>query len=172
MTDMQATLDQILSLRRDKAGPVVDVDEPTVQLVIVSLGERWFAFHGDRIKEVLADCPVYYLPGCPSSLEGVINVRGDIESVIRLHILLGLPDPAAGVASRILLGQGGGMRSGIRVDRVEEVMDVTESAILAPPHTISEDLKPLVLGIVTFRDHLIQLLDLDRLFEDYRAGLR
>ena len=172
MTDMQATLDQILSLRRDKAGPVIDVDEPTVKLVIVSLGDRWFAFHGEKIKEVLADCPVYYLPGCPSSLEGVINVRGDIESVIRLHALLGLPEPVAGLPSRILLGQAATMRSGIRVDRVEEVMDVNESAILPPPHTISEDLRPLVLGIVSFRDHLSHLLDLDRLFEDYRLGLR
>jgi len=164
-------LDQVLAVKRSAAGPVVDVDEPSVKLVVFVLGTDWFAFHGERIKEVLSDCPVYFLPGCPPSLEGVINVRGDIESVIRLRVLLRLAeDGGAMTGSRILLGQGAAMRSGIRVDRVEEVMDVPQSAIQPPPHTIAEHLRPLVLGIVSFQDHMVTVLDLERIFQDYRAG--
>jgi len=172
MTESVTDLDRIFALRQSGDAAVVNVDEPMVKLVVVSLGDLWFAFHGEKIREVLADCPVYFLPGCPDSLEGVINVRGDIETVVRLRPLLGLAEPPAGISSRILLGQTAAMRSGIRVDRVEEVLDVLESAIQTPPHTIPEHLRPLVLGIVTFRDHLVHLLDLDRLFADYRAGLR
>ncbi len=168
----EATLDRILALRHDPAGRIVDVDEPTIKLVMVSLDDQWFAFHGERIKEVLADSPVFFLPGCPPSLEGVINVRGDIESVVRLRALLGLPEAAPGQASRIVLGQASAMRSGIRVDRVEDVVDVVESAVQAPPHTIPDHLRPIVLGIVDFHGHLVHLLDLERLFADYRAGLR
>lgn len=172
MTETGPDLDRILALRQGGAGDVVDVDEPTVKLVVVSLDDQWFAFYGEKIREILADCPVYFLPGCPPSLEGVINVRGDIESVIRLRALLGFAEPPAGTPSRILLGQSAAMRSGIRVDRVEEVLDVLESSIQEPPHTIPEHLRPLVRGIVTFGGHLIHLLDLDQLFADYRAGLR
>jgi purine-binding chemotaxis protein CheW len=172
MMHSATSLDQVLALRQGAAGPVVNVDEPMVKLVIVTLGELWFAFYGDKIKEVLADCPVYFLPGCPPSLEGVINVRGDIESVIRLRPLLGLPEPSGNLSSRILLGQAAGMKSGIRVDQVEEVLDVPQSAIQPPPHTIPEHLRAIALGIVTFNGHPVHLLDLDRLFEDYRAGLR
>lgn len=168
----EATLDRILARRSESAGRVVDVDEPTVKLVIVSLDQHWFAFHGERVKEVLADHPVFFLPGCPPSLEGVINVRGDIELVVRLRALVGLPEAEAEAGSRIVLGQASAMRSGIRVDRVEDVVDVAESAIQAPPHTIPDHLRPIVLGIVDFRGHLVHLLDLERLFEDYRAGLR
>jgi purine-binding chemotaxis protein CheW len=170
MTEDAADLDRILALRQGGPGTVVNVDEPTVKLVVVSLGDLWVAFHGEKIREILADCPVYFLPGCPPALEGVINVRGDIESVIRLRALLSLADPPAGTPSRILLGQADAMRSGIRVDRVEEVLDVPESTIQPPPLTISERLRPLVLGIVVFRDHMVHLLDLDRLFADFRAG--
>ena len=167
-----ATLDGILARRHAADDRTVDVDEAMVKLVMVSLDGQWVAFHGERIKEVLADHPVFFLPGCPPSLEGVINVRGDIESVVRLRALLGLPEAAAGTASRIVLGHATAMHSGIRVDRVEDVVDVAESAIQAPPHTIPDHLRPIVLGIVTFRGHLVHLLDLERLFEDYRAGLR
>jgi purine-binding chemotaxis protein CheW len=166
------TLEQVLQQRHKAAGPVVDVDEPQVKLVMITLGNDWFAFHGERIREVLADLPVYFLPGCPSSLEGVINVRGDIESVIQLQSLLGLPAPLASDASRILLAHTASMRSGIRVDQVEDVLDLPQSAIQPPPHTIAEHLRPFTLGILTFRSHLVHLLDLDQLFAVYRAGLK
>ena len=172
MEERATTLDDILARKRQTGGEVVNVDEPTVKLVFFTLGEQWYAFHGENIREVLADNEVYYLPGCPSSMEGVINVRGDIESVIRLRALLGLPEVKASASSRILLGKASAMSSGIRVDRVEEVLDVLQSAIQSPPHTLPEHLRPIVLGIVMYREHLVHLLDLERIFSDYRVGLR
>jgi len=92
--------------------------------------------------------------------------------VIRLRSVLGLPEVTVAASSRILLGCVSAMRSGIRVDCVEEVIDVLQSAIQAPPHTLPEHLRPLVLGIVMYRDRPVQLLDLSRIFSDYREGLR
>lgn len=170
MEESDLSLSQVLELKRGAAGPVVDVDEPSVKLVVFTLGGGWYAFHGDRIKEVLPESQVYFLPGCPGSMEGVINVRGDIESVIQLRALLALPPAPAGAASRILLGQARSMRSGIRVDAVEEVLDVPESSIQAPPHTLPDHLRAIVLGILPFRGQMVTILDLDRMFADYRAG--
>ena len=172
MEEHLTTLDDILARKRQSGDDVVNVDEPAVKLVFFSLGEQWYAFYGETIREVLADHEVYYLPGCPASMEGVVNVRGDIESVIRLRTVLGLPEVIVAASSRILLGCASAMRSGIRVDCVEEVIDVLQSAIQAPPHTLPEHLRPLVLGIVMYRDHPVQLLDLARIFSDYREGLR
>ncbi len=172
MEEKSATLDDILAHRQKTVGEVVNVDAPSVKLVFFSLGEQWYAFHGEKISEVLADSEVFFLPGCPASMEGVINVRGDIESVIRLRAVLGLPDEEASGSSRILLGQSHTMHSGLRVDRVEEVIDVLEDSIQPPPHTIPEHLRAIVLGIVTFRSHLVHVLDLERIFEDYQTGLR
>lgn len=172
MEEHLTTLDDILARKRQSGDNVVNVDEPAVKLVFFSLGEQWYAFYGETIREVLADHEVYYLPGCPASMEGVINVRGDIESVIRLRTVLGLPEIIVAASSRILLGCASAMRSGIRVDCVEEVIDVLQSAIQAPPHTLPEHLRPLVLGIVMYRDRPVQLLDLARIFSDYCEGLR
>ena len=172
MEEHLTTLNDILARKRQSGDNVVNVDEPAVKLVFFSLGEQWYAFYGETIREVLADHEVYYLPGCPASMEGVINVRGDIESVIRLRTVLGLPEVIVAASSRILLGCASAMRSGIRVDCVEEVIDVLQSAIQAPPHTLPEHLRPLVLGIVMYRDRPVQLLDLARIFSDYCEGLR
>ena len=123
------TLDQILRQRHGARQEVVNVDERMVKLVIFALGPHWFAFHGTHIREILAQAVVHFVPGCPPSLEGVINVRGDIATVIRLHDVLQLPAPASGQDSAIMLGSGAGIESGLRVDRIIDVVYVAHSSI-------------------------------------------
>ena len=167
-----APLDRILAVRQAEPGQVVDVDGPMIKLVVFTLDDQWFAFLGEKIREVLAETPVFFLPCCPAMLEGVMNVRGTLESVVRLRPLLGLGEGQASKGSRILVGQTSSMRSGIRVDRVEEVLDIPVSTLHAPPGAVSDRMKALLLGIVDFQDHPVHVLDLDRIFEDLLAGLR
>ncbi len=157
-------LSEILAAHHRGRAEVVNVDLPTVKLVIFVLESDWFAFYGEQIKEILAHNTVFFLPGCPPSLEGVINVRGDIESVLNLRSLWGYPPQPPTTPSRILLAQGEHIRSGIRVDRVEEVVDIIEESIQAPPHAAPEHLRPLLLGQFSFGSQVVSLLDVDRLF--------
>lgn len=171
MSQPNLTLDQVLTQRREANQEIVNVDEPAAKLVIFRLHEDWFAFYGNKIREILSQVEVFFVPGCPASLEGVINVRGDIESVIALHELLRLPQSAAARASSVLLGSGGGMTSGIRVDQVIDVVDVPQSSIHAPPANLPEHLRPLVCGVLRFKEKPVAVLDLDRIFSDYGNGL-
>jgi purine-binding chemotaxis protein CheW len=171
MEHEQSDLDKILSLRLDASAEIINVDEPTVKLVIFELCGEWFAFPGEAIREILPPAVVYFVPGCPSSLEGVINVRGDIESVIRLAELLGKPATDSASTSSILRGQGGGMHSGIRVDRVVDVLDIVQSAIQPPPTTLPEHRRRIVTGLMRYQDMPVAILDLHRIFEDYQRGL-
>lgn len=171
MNQQELTLDQVLSQRREDTREIVNVDEPTVKLVIFELQGDWFAFHGEKIREILSQVDVFFVPGCPTSLEGVINVRGDIESVISLNELLQLPDSADIASSSYLLGHGAGMSSTIRVDKVVDVVDVPLSNIRQPPNTLPEQLRVIVSGVLQFKEKTVTALDLDRIFADYSLGL-
>ncbi len=170
MPQHATTLAEILARPRLPDREAGDADAPQVKLVVFTLDEQWFAFHGEAIREVLADSAVYFLPGCPPSMEGVINVRGDIESVIRLRAVLGLPDGETSASSRILLARAGTMRSGLRVDRVEDVVDVAQADVQAPPHTLPERLRTRVQGIVMYRGRAVHLLDVSTILAEYCAG--
>ncbi|MBF0178664.1 MAG: purine-binding chemotaxis protein CheW [Magnetococcales bacterium] len=165
------TLDDVLASRAASGKEIVDVDRPLSKIVICQLGEGWYAFHGERIREILAQAEVFFVPGCPPSLEGVVNVRGDIEAVIRPHALLGLAEESPGPQAAILLGRGSGIAgSGLRVDRVEDVTDVAPEAIHSPPHDLSHQMAPLVLGVLHWREKSVTLLDFDRLLTEYAQG--
>ena len=72
-------------------------------------GQR-FALPGSAVSEILpSDQPVYYVPGLPASTEGVLHLRGNIESVISLNSLLGLSTLAAPPSGMILLVKAAGI---------------------------------------------------------------
>lgn len=164
-------LDQLLTERKNNPQEIVDVDEPVVKLVIFRLGEQYFAFLGSGIAEVIpGDTRVYFLPGMPASVEGVMNVRGDIESVISLHELLHLNTLAAKpdlVTSSILLGKGSSMHSGLRVDQLLDVVDFPESQLQTPPSSLPEYLQPFVTNLLVFNGLPVTLLDINAVFTSW-----
>lgn len=168
---MPPTLEQVLAQRHKVSKDIVNVDEPVHKLVIFKLAGQCFAFYGQSIREILAQADVFFVPGSPPSLEGVINVRGDIESVIRPHSMLHLPEDRIDQNSPILLGHVGTIGSGIRVDRIVDVVDITQSSIGSPPAALPEHMRSLVLGVLMFRELPVALLDIDKMFTDYTREL-
>lgn len=174
----ESQLDQLLAERDNNSQTIINVDEPVIKLVIFKLAAQCFAFLGTGIIEVISgDEKVYFLPGMPASVEGVINVRGDIESVISLQSLLNLSsafdnnalNSTAAAHSSILLGRGQllkgkPMRSGLRVDQLIDVVDVPASDLQQPPDALPEHWRPFVLNLLVFNGLPVTVLDIDAVF--------
>ena len=76
----------------------------------------------------------------------------------------------AGPSASILLGQGSGVHSGLRVDQLLDVVDIPISQIQATPETLPETLQPFVTGLLEFRGLAVAVLDLDKLFAAWQRG--
>lgn len=167
-----AHLTQLLTQRREISADVVNVDEPLHQLVLVQIGDQSFAFLGKHIREILVRPTVYFVPGCPESMEGVINLRGSIESVIRLHGLLQVASqPASDQSGFVLMGETEQLTSGIRVEALIDMIEVVESALQPPPTSLPIHLTPYVSHIVSYQHKPVAVLSLQQLFADYAQGL-
>ncbi|MGO2262315.1 chemotaxis protein CheW [Halomonas sp.] len=166
------TLEQALA-KHDAGTEIIEVEEPSQQLVLFRVGGQPFALSGSVVKEIIShDQPVYFVPGLPASTEGVLHLRGHIESVIQLHALLGLSSPAAHSQGMILLVSAAGIKSGVRIDHLDDVCDVPYSLLQAPPETLSESLRPYVSALWQPEEGAATaLLDAEALFSAYQAGL-
>jgi len=88
--------------RKRQAQSAEAVEEKT-EMVIFTLGDDVYAFYGHHVKEILPYEKITLVPGCPDSIIGIINVRGDIESVINLHKLIGIPESRISRKTRIII---------------------------------------------------------------------
>lgn len=165
---MSPPLEQILSQYVLESSEIASVDEPQRSLVLFKLAEQKFALYGSQIKEILADRPVSWVPGCPPSLVGVINHRGRVESVISLNRLIGITSAEAASKRTILIGRGDAMQSGILIDKLIDVQDVAESQIQPAAENLSPMMQRIVVGIVTVEQEYYALLDLNLVFDCYQ----
>lgn len=165
-TAMRDRLDEILDWRSQADVRVIEVEIPKIQILIFAIGPSLLALPARTLIEILPLTTIHFVPGCPPAIEGVINVRGDIATVIRLGGLLGIEHGPTGRATAILLGRGQDragepIQSGLRVDRVLDVLDLPETAIQPPPESLAEPLRGLATGIFLHGESSVILLDLD-----------
>jgi purine-binding chemotaxis protein CheW len=151
--------------RRETQDRVIQIEEHKVQLVLCVLDEKYYAFYGDVIKEIVPVPKLTYVPGMPAFLPGVIHVRGEIESVLDMRKALGLSAGPLTPQSRVALGQVGDMRSGLLVDAVEDVLEVPEDAIHEPASGLDTVKAAFVAGEMLYKEQPLILLDLGKMFD-------
>lgn len=164
-------LDALLAARQYSRKQVVEVDEPPVKLVIFQLADSFFALYGHAVKEVLgAGHPVSFIPGMHPAVEGVMNLRGDIESVLSFNHLLQLPQPdgSGHERSSILLCQGAGFTTGMRIDCLHDVTDIAPSQLKPAPESLPDHLRSYVTALLTYNHWTVAVLDFDLLLKGWQ----
>lgn len=148
--------------RRQHTKEVVDVEEERVKVVIFICGESRYAFYGADIREILPTCDISWVPGLPDYLPGLINVRGDIESVIDIRYFLG--EEKAGHCKRLVaMAVRGDFHSGVIIDSIENVADIPLSTIRPPLATLNGAARDLVIGEIEYAGTMVTLLDIGKL---------
>jgi purine-binding chemotaxis protein CheW len=135
-----------LATERRREHEVVDVEQQRTLLVVFRLGgdgaatdapslvgEGYYGLPASLVESIVIVQEITYVPGTPDWVLGVINVRGEIESVLDLGAVLGLGVAEVGVESRLLIAQHGELRSGLLVDRVIDIADIPTSSISSAP---------------------------------------
>jgi len=168
----QPKSEAILEHIRHKNGKdqIVDVEEERVQIVIFRLMDALFGIYGSDAKEVLAVNKITAIPGSPDFIVGIINVRGDVESVIDLNRLLQLPPERELTKVRIIIAQSGGMRSGICVAAIEDVVEIPQRSVQPAISTLGENIRHYVVGETLHNGKNVTVLDMGRIFEKILAG--
>lgn len=148
--------------KRQRTKEVVNVEEERVKVVIVVCGENRYAFYGSDIREILPTCSISWVPGLPDYLPGLINVRGDIESVIDMAHFLDEKNSAHD-NPMIAIAVHGDFHSGIMIDAIDDVVDIPVTAIHPPLTTLNGPARELVIGEISYGGNTVSLLDIGKL---------
>ncbi len=154
--------------RRAEGEAAAATETEKTDLIIFGLHDDYYALYGSEVTEILPYEPITFVPGCPDAIIGIINVRGDIESVLDLHRVLGLDPGEPTRKSRIIIAVGNGIRSGILVDRVEDVISVPVADIKRPISTLDRTIRRYAVGGETlYGNQYVTILDAGKLFAGF-----
>lgn len=129
------------------------------QYVVFRIGDENYGINISSVLEIIKETQPTKVPLSPVHVKGVINLRGDIVTVIELHGKLNVPERLVTTDTRIIVIETDDQKTGIIVDEVIEVAILSDEDIQPPPE-IASDLSHLVQGLAKQDERLLILLDL------------
>jgi purine-binding chemotaxis protein CheW len=163
----EAQRDAVFARRAETLAAVAPrAEEDTFEALVFAIESELYAFPGSQVREVRPLGLLSRLPGTPSLIRGLINVRGRIVPVIDLRPLLGMQsDEQQPLMSVVLVSAPGGDVGVLATDR--PTVRALRSADLMPPPvgTLSGLDQSCARGITT---DLVLVLDAERLLADSR----
>lgn len=136
-----------------------------LQVVVFRLAAEEYALPITKVKDINRVLPITKIPQAPSFMEGIINLRGSINSVVDLRGRFGLKRGEKTDDTRIMIIEFRGQTIGIIVDAVEEVLTIPAGSIDLPPMAAKLD-HTYIVGIGKVNERLLVLLDIDKVFND------
>jgi purine-binding chemotaxis protein CheW len=134
-----------------------------LHIVGFRVGRETYGVPITSLHEIVRVPEITAVPDAPDYMEGVINLRGKIVSVIDLRKRLGEKQVSASNRSRILVVEHKGRLCGLIVDSASEVIKIPVSDIEPPPAVFQEGALHCVTGMGKYQGRLIVLLDTNKL---------
>ena len=140
--------------------------DPVIQLVTFRLQHETYGINVMHVQEVLRVSEIAPVPGAPEYILGIINLRGNVVTVVDTRSRFGLPTGDVTDTSRIVIIESDKQVVGILVDAVAEVVELTESQIDSAPNVGNEESSRYIQGIATMTDTLLIVVDLHKLLTE------
>jgi purine-binding chemotaxis protein CheW len=136
-----------------------------LQLVGFRIGKETFGVPIDLVHEIVRVPEITAVPDAPDYVEGVINLRGKIISVIDLRKRFGEKRIERTRKNRILVAEIERKMVGLIVDAASEVLRICPNEIEDPPDVVEDAEIKYVTGVGKLNGRLIILVDLAKIMQ-------
>lgn len=141
-------------------------DDSVLQWVTFRLGNETYGINVMQVREVLRYTEIAPVPGAPSYVIGIINLRGNVVTVIDTRERFGLPATEVTDNTRIVILESEEQVVGIMVDAVTEVVYLRESEIETAPNVGNDESSRYIQGVCHKNDELLILIEISKLLTD------
>ncbi len=133
------------------------------EIVIFNLGKEKFALFTDQVRSIEEMQDIVPVPMAPDYLSGLINLRGEITTVIDLRRRLHLEDALIGLDVVIIIVDHHQETAGLVVDRVDSV-----ETLKAEPKNVPDSIRKSANGrfyetVIEINREKIIILNLDKI---------
>lgn len=152
----------------EQAGAAPAAGYPS-RVCLITLSGGTFALDLRSVREVFPVESITPVPGMPSVLVGVTNLRGVVLPIVDVRSLLGLTTAGPPPKFVVVLVHGGN-QVGVLTERVPEIRTVEQDQFLPATQAGQAEARPFVSTILRVEDRLGGLLELPTLLAHMDAS--
>ena len=136
-----------------------------VQFSTFRVANDLFGVDALQVQEILPYQEIFPVPLAPDYLKGLLNLRGQIVTVLDLRRRLGLAplDDDTGGANLIVQFEDGALS--LFVDQIDNVMELSAERLTPPPGTVRGVAAHYIEKVCQLEKDLLIILDLKRILQ-------
>jgi purine-binding chemotaxis protein CheW len=120
----------------------------------------------DVVQEINRQVDVTPVPNSSQHVRGVINLRGEVATVIDLRCVLGLACSGDSRDTRNLIVHSQGEAIGLCVDRISDILTITADEVSPPPANVGGVDGRYMQGVYAIDKDIVVLLDVEKALQD------
>jgi purine-binding chemotaxis protein CheW len=139
------------------------VEENYIEVLVFLLAHEMYAIETVFIREVYPLTELTPVPCTPDYIFGIINIRGQILTIIDMKKFFDLPERGITNLNRVILVEGETMELGILADEIIGIQNISENRLNSPVPTMTGIHAGYLRGVT---DEGLILLDMERVLND------
>ncbi|EGW41561.1 chemotaxis protein CheW [Desulfosporosinus sp. OT] len=146
----------------------------SVQLVVFELDNKEYGIDVLAVNGILRarKYKVQNLPGTDKSIEGMINLRGNVNYIFNLRTKFDLINKEISNESKFIMLNVNESATGCLVDEVTDIVKLKDEEVQLVPSFLSVGNENFITGIGKLEDRMIIILDPQKMFAQEYANLQ
>jgi len=132
-----------------------------MQMIIFTLNEKYYAFSSENVEEITTKIPWTPVPQSPAWVQGLVNLRGNVITLINFYKLLSPNDEVKEIwYNNIIIVKNDEEKIAFMVDDVAWVLDIEPSAV----QQLDDQTDELVSSVIQVKDQIVSVINMEKLF--------
>lgn len=157
-------------MEKNSTGILLESGTNELEIIEFRIGTGLYGINVAKVREIVNPTRVVSLPRSHPHVEGIINNRGQILSLVNLPVVLGEPDNNNPGQERFIITQFNTMFSAFRVHEVTRIHRFSWK-LIEKPTDLMQGHEGIATGIVKLNDRLIVLLDFEKIVLDINSEI-
>ena len=142
-------------------GEAQTADDPVLQWATFRLDDELYGVNVMQVQEVLRYTEITPVPGAAGFILGIINLRGNVVTVIDTRERFGMVSGEITDHTRIVIIEAINQVVGLLVDCVADVVYLRQSEIEKTPNVGDVDTAKFIQGVCNQNEELLILIELE-----------
>lgn len=147
---------------KKEQGILLDSGTNELEIVEFGLGENRFGINVIKVKEILNTRPVTKIPHSHSSVEGIIEIRGEIVPVVDVAHALGFDKSENPKNDKFILSEFNQIKIVFHVHTVTQIHRISWEQI-EKPDKMYQGLETQITGVIKIKEEMLLLLDFEKI---------